>query len=144
MYRRFGLFRRFFWFGLGIGAATLWAKHHDQERTERRNVPWYKCLPRYERQPTQPQEAPYAYDWANHKPGLGDVPAGAASPVPPPSPPQLSREEEIARLRETTKALEDNARHFAIDKLGRLSAALDKLRENLQEPPKDGKNDRVV
>ncbi|OWZ59931.1 hypothetical protein C356_00493 [Cryptococcus neoformans c45] len=35
--RRFGrrpFLRRFFWFGLGIGAATIWHRHHDQKRQD--------------------------------------------------------------------------------------------------------------
>jgi hypothetical protein len=168
-YRRFGMFRRVWWFALGAGAATLWMRHHEERQqrigdgtnTQSRHCGWAWRRP-VDQAPAQAQ-APYAYDWASHRPGLrseaavpttpAPAPAGvhgipaampAAAPVAAPAqpqpqpraqdaaPPYYPSEEDVARLRATKRELEARTKEYAVEKLERLSAAIDRLRDGLQ------------
>lgn len=152
--RRFGLFRRFWWFAIGAGVATIWSRSHERDPNSTRrcgsNGYWRRPIPAPE------EQAPPSYgnyDWAAHKTGLKasvpptagvphapEVPAQAAAvpvaappaPVPQAAPsysqPDRAQEEAAQARRE----MEAQVRNYTAEQLGRLVNALERLREGVK------------
>lgn len=128
---RFGLFRRFWWFGIGAGVATIWLHKHHRDDSRPVAWGWGHCRMR-QAVSAPPQSVPSHPAFVDSVPAVERIeqtqPAPAPTPTPAPVDAAVARQE-----------LETKAKKYADEQLERLMGALERIREGLQEEKKDGR-----